>query len=171
MAFGKGMEDPMRKATMMRAVAPALALLATPLVGACGFFSQSTPDEFQVVARAPLEVPPDFNLRPPQPGSPRPQELARERSAAGTVFGATSSRGLINPRGSALQSEGEVALLTQAGADRADPDIRAIVDRENPGVVVGDRSLLDRLLFWRDSDRTPEGALVVIERDSSQIVP
>jgi Protein of unknown function (DUF3035) len=30
------------------------------------------PDEFAVVKRAPLIVPPDFELRPPDPGAPRP---------------------------------------------------------------------------------------------------
>src|SRR6266478_1487913 len=32
------------------------------------------PDEFSVESRAPLTIPPEFNLRPPQPGAPRPQE-------------------------------------------------------------------------------------------------
>jgi hypothetical protein len=31
-----------------------------------------SPDEFAVVKRAPLIVPPDFDLRPPEPGAPRP---------------------------------------------------------------------------------------------------
>ena len=32
------------------------------------------PDEFAVESRAPLTIPPEFELRPPQPGAPRPQE-------------------------------------------------------------------------------------------------
>ena len=35
---------------------------------------KTSPDEFAVESRAPLEMPPDFDLRPPQPGAPRPQE-------------------------------------------------------------------------------------------------
>lgn len=31
-----------------------------------------SPDEFAVVKRAPLIIPPDFDLRPPDPGAPRP---------------------------------------------------------------------------------------------------
>jgi hypothetical protein len=39
------------------------------------------PDEFAVESRAPLTIPPEFDLRPPQPGAPRPQELtAAERA-------------------------------------------------------------------------------------------
>jgi Protein of unknown function (DUF3035) len=42
---------------------------------------QGGPDEFAVETRAPLTIPPDFNLRPPQPGAPRPQEVtATERA-------------------------------------------------------------------------------------------
>jgi len=129
-----------------RTVRPALALLAAAtLLSACGLGDRTVPDEFRVVPRAPLQMPPDFNLRPPQPGSPRPQELAQENRAVATVFGAAGTAGLIDPRASAYQSPGEVALLVQAGADQANPDIRAIVDRENPGVVVAERSLLERL--------------------------
>ena len=32
------------------------------------------PDEFAVESRAPLTIPPEFDLRPPQPGAPRPQD-------------------------------------------------------------------------------------------------
>jgi hypothetical protein len=39
------------------------------------------PDEFEVVQRAPLTIPPDFDLRPPKPGSPRPQEVSVDKLA------------------------------------------------------------------------------------------
>jgi len=40
-----------------------------------------SPDEFAVESRAPLTIPPDFDLRPPQPGAARPQEAtAAERA-------------------------------------------------------------------------------------------
>jgi hypothetical protein len=144
----------------MRNAVPALALIAVAgsLTG-CGILSnRGAPDEFQVVSRAPLEVPPDFSLRPPQPGSPRPQELDRDTRAQSSMFGASSagSGALIDPRKNPSQSSGEGALLALAGADQANPDIRTIVDRENPGVVVADKSLVDRLLFWKDDAPNPE---------------
>jgi Protein of unknown function (DUF3035) len=42
---------------------------------------QAMPDEFAVESRAPLTVPPDFDLRPPEPGAPRPQEKTAEQQA------------------------------------------------------------------------------------------
>ena len=35
--------------------------------------NKQAPDEFQVVSRAPLSLPPDFTLRVPEPGAARPQ--------------------------------------------------------------------------------------------------
>lgn len=137
---------------------PAVTFIALGgLLSGCGLFGgHDAPDEFMVVSRAPLEVPPDFSLRPPQPGSPRPQEMERDTRSQASVFGASgSSSALIDPRTNPKQSNGEGALLAQAGADQAAPDIRAIVDRENPGVVVGSPTFLEKLMFWKD-EQNPE---------------
>ena len=45
------------------------------------------PDEFQVVARAPLALPPNFDLRPPEPGVDRPQEGSTTDMAARRILG------------------------------------------------------------------------------------
>lgn len=112
-------------------------------------YDKAPPDEFAVLARAPLSLPPDHTLRPPQPGAPRPQEgfvrdrakeaLTGQRQAAPTQQIATTGR-----------SGGDVALLKRAGADQADPNIRAVVNRETLMLVDADKSFTDRLVFWRD---------------------
>jgi hypothetical protein len=43
------------------------------------------PDEFAVETRAPLTIPPDFDLRPPQPGAPRPQEVPAVEKARSAI--------------------------------------------------------------------------------------
>ncbi|MBJ7417308.1 MAG: DUF3035 domain-containing protein [Niveispirillum sp.] len=142
-----------------KAAVPAITVLMMGgMLSGCGLFGgHDAPDEFMVVSRAPLEVPPDFSLRPPQPGSPRPQEMERDTRSQSSVFGASGagSAALVDPRTNPKQTSGEGALLAQAGADGASPDIRAIVDRENPGVVVGSPTFLDKLMFWKD-DQNPE---------------
>src|SRR5271170_4162758 len=56
------------------------ALLAAATLSGCTDarralgYDKAPPDESSVVSRAPLAQPPDFNLRPPAPGAPRPQE-------------------------------------------------------------------------------------------------
>ena len=57
------------------AAALPLALAASEGVKQELGMTKQPPDEFAVVAsKAPLVVPPDFTLRPPRPGAPRPQE-------------------------------------------------------------------------------------------------
>lgn len=109
---------------------------------------RAPPDEYTVVARAPLSVPPEFGLKPPRPGAARPQEASTRQQAANTVFGgSTASRMLA---GSA--SPGEATLLTQAGADKTPADIRATIDRETQALVVADRRWVDSLIFWQKQE-------------------
>ena len=122
-------------------------LAATSLsAAACGGLSRSlgvaktTPDEFRVVTKAPLVVPPDFALRPPAPGEPRPQELAPESAARNALLG---------QRGAITRSPGEDALVTKAGAPTADPLIRYVVDDEFGDLAHKERSWADRIMFWR----------------------
>ncbi len=160
----------------VRKAVPAIGFIAMGgLLSGCGMFGgHDAPDEFMVVARAPLEVPPDFHLRPPQPGSPRPQEMERDTRSQASVFGASSAGNgaLIDPRKSPQQTKGEGALLSQAGADQVNPDIRALVDRENPGVVVASPSFLDKLMFWKDTQNPevlpPAGATLSTTRTNEK---
>jgi hypothetical protein len=104
------------------------------------------PDEFRVVSRAPLDVPPDYGLRPPQPGAARPNELSVREQAKQTVFGAdAASVKIVTGR-----TTGESSLLSKAGAVDLDSGIRETVNRESAQLAQVDRSLTDRLIFWRD---------------------
>ena len=126
-------------------------IVASALVAAVGLagcqstrkalgMTKVTPDEFRVVTKAPLVVPPDFALRPPAPGKPRPQELQPE-SAARTA--------LLGQREAETRSEGEKLLVAKAGADKADPLIRYVVDDEFGDVAHKDKSFADRVMFWK----------------------
>ena len=99
-----------------------------------------TPDEFRVVSKAPLVVPPDYALRPPAPGKPRPQELAPESQARLAIMGRAEA---------ASRSTGENLLAEKAGASKADPLIRYVVDDEFGDVAHKDRSFADGVMFWK----------------------
>jgi len=58
----------------LAAVALAVSLAGCQQTRQALGLEKTAPDEFQVVARAPLSLPPDYNLLPPQPGVARPQE-------------------------------------------------------------------------------------------------
>lgn len=116
-------------------------------------FEKDPPDEFQVIARAPLSMPPDFNLRPPDPGAPRPQESSPRDQAQTLVFG--SGEGAVYTGDG---SAGEAALLQQAGATEVDPAIRQLVNAETDEEIAADSEFIDRLVFWREP--APPGQVV-----------
>jgi hypothetical protein len=139
-----------------------LAGCGNQLRQALGMTKQS-PDEFQVVAHAPLTVPPDFNLRPPQPGAPRPQEGTSRDQAQTALFGGTETSTLsygsdFDSAGAPAQTGGEVALLQNAGAAGIDPGIRAQIDAETAAQIERDQTLIERLVFWRNPE--PYGTVV-----------
>lgn len=127
-------------------VIAATALLAAFGLAGCQSTAQAlgmskvTPDEFRVVTKAPLVVPPDYALRPPAPGKPRPQELQPESAAR---------LALLGQREGEQRSEGEKLLAAKAGADKADPLIRYVVDDEFGDVAHKEKSFADRVMFWR----------------------
>ncbi len=84
---------------------------------------KSSPDEFAVLTRAPLEIPPHLQLPQPVPGQPRPQEQSTIDQAQQAVFGNVPQKGT-------QASSAEAVLLDKAGADSRLPNIRAAVNNE-----------------------------------------
>lgn len=133
-----------------------LTLVASTALSACGDsrrilgLEQTPPDEFAVSPAVPLAVPPDFSLRPPNPGESRPQELPVTVQAQKVLLGSANS--------SANETAGTASLLAKTGADRADPTIRVQLDRETSLLSKEEPSFTDRLLFWRDK---PEAGVII----------
>jgi hypothetical protein len=126
----------------------ALAALAVSTAGCASAgralgVSKITPDEFRVVARAPLVVPPDYSLRPPAPGEPRPQELQPESQARAALMGSA---------GAGTRSQGETLLVAKAGGDKVDPLVRYVVDDEFGDVTHKDKGFADKVMFWKKGE-------------------
>ncbi len=130
-------------------VAAAVALVSVLGLGGCQSTSKAlgmnkvTPDEFRVVTKAPLIVPPDFSLRPPAIGEPRPEELQPDSAARASYQSAALS---------ANRSPGEQALAARAGAAASDPLIRFVIDDEFGDIAHKEKSFADRVMFWRKDD-------------------
>ncbi len=129
-----------------RRVAVAAALVASTALVGCASTKQAlgitkvVPDEFRVVSMAPLVVPPDYALRPPAPGEPRPQELQPESAARVALMG---------QRAAEDRSEGEKLLASKAGADNADPLIRYVVDDVFGSIAHKYTGFANWVMFWR----------------------
>lgn len=117
-----------------------------------------SPDEFAVVSRAPLILPPDYGLRPPAPGEARrgvdtPSERARASlsgQAPQPPAGADQevvSAAFDQPDENV--SPGERALVAEVAAmTPPDPDIRRRITEENMQLAQVEQALFTRLMKW-----------------------
>jgi len=121
---------------------------------------RDAPDEFTVTTRAPLAMPPDWQLTPPRPGASRPQELSAQQAAEAALAPQTALGGTAGP-----DSAGQQALLRQAGPS-APTDIRHTVDAEAAQDHAGG-GFADSLMFWK---KTPDpGTPLDAERESQRL--
>ena len=139
--------------------------LAMSLVTGCaGLSGNNAPDEFRVVKKAPLVVPPEYSLRPPQPGQSQPFEVDEDRAGSASAFGTDIGQNA---------SAAERALVAAADANAVSPVIRQRVDWEEAKTIRKSASIADRVLFWqRDADEPADSATgggeVTIERGSGE---
>lgn len=119
------------------------------------------PDEFRVVTKAPLVVPPDYALRPPAPGEPRPQELQPESAAR---------QALLGERDAVTRSQGEQLLVAKAGGDKADPLARYVVDDEFGDLAYKEPSFADKVMFWhKKQDKSEVNVNTQIANESAPV--
>lgn len=144
-----------------------ICLLALPVLSCSGTKEQlgltrRTPDEFAVVQRAPLEMPPDYYLRPPAPGTPRPQEQKAVDQAAQAVLGRS-------PPPSTTKSNAENVLLQKTNAITADPNIRNVLDAETADVAASQKSTIKRILDIGDSNANAPAPVVDPTAEAARI--
>ena len=119
--------------------------------------TKQAPDEFAIVTRAPLNIPPQFDLRPPKPGSSRPQETTPRSEARKILLKNTSRRGILKKKktnNSGKFSEGEAAFLQRADALNVDPTIRKVIKKESSGLTEVNKGLLRRIIFWQPKENS-----------------
>ena len=102
------------------------------------------PDEFTVLTKSPLVIPPDFNLRPPQPGiASRNDPDADETGGALALPQAGATAASL-----AAYSDGEQLLLNKTKALSVDANIRKTITQEigqeNQGAAFAQKVLFDQ---------------------------
>ena len=118
----------------------ALVALGAGLLASCGssgVLGRERPDEFAVQRQAPLVIPPDFALTPPEPGAPRPAEGTAAQQALDALFGGPAPRSAV-----------ETSALDRAG--ESEPGIRSAVG--DPGTFTVDKGTTTRTII-----AAPEG--------------
>lgn len=152
-----------------RVAAFATLVLAAAFVAGCsadlsrGFgFTRDAPDEYTVTTQAPLSMPPEFNVRPPAPGAPRPQQVPEQQQAEQALVPQTALTGV--PTGQA--SLGQAALV-QAAGPTPPANIRAEVNGEAAAEVQQSQGFVDTLMFWRSAP--PPGIVVDPQKEEQRI--
>ncbi len=126
-------------------------------------FTRDAPDERTATTQVPLSMPPDFTVRPPQPGAPRPQQISEQQQAEQALVPQTALTG--TPTGEA--SAGQDALVQVAGPTPP-ANIRYQVNNAAATEVQQSQGFVDKLMFWRDRSprdrrRPAEGGAAICE--------
>jgi hypothetical protein len=150
-----------------------MAIVPLLLLTACGRgtvqdalgMGKRSPDEFSVVSRAPLILPPDYGLRPPGSGESRPGVDTPAEQARASLTGGEAQQqptGTV-PRGTDREmvsaafderaqagSSGERALVAEATTAPVDPQIRRRIAEENMQLAEVEQALFTRLVKWTE---------------------
>jgi hypothetical protein len=139
---------PMRLSPGLVLAVAALALGGCDTLGRALGTEKVVPDEFAVVAHAPLAIPPDYTLRPPRPGAAPTADVSPTSKAQQAIFKAGEQQAALPDAD--RRSPGENELLKRAGAAAAPPDIRDTITTESRTGI--DKGFIDKLLIWKEPD-------------------
>ncbi len=107
--------------------------------------TKQSPDEFAVTTKAPLIIPPDFNLRPPSPGAAPLNQTDPTSSAEVAMFN-SGDPATVAAQMPGNYSPSEKMLLANAGVQNADPTVRAQLQSDEKSMQGADPSFTDRIL-------------------------
>jgi len=124
--------------------------------------TRKAPDEFAVIKRAPLVMPPDYTLSPPRPGTPRPQEQSSEDQARETVFGQSHNTNTGTSTATNI-------LLRKTRSTEADANIREIVDRETSVLGKTELPVAEKLLGLGSRDKKPAATIVNAKAEAERL--
>ena len=91
-------------------------------------FGKKSPDEYQVIANKPLSIPPNYDLIPPSEEAQNEVAINEDKDVEEKKL-----------------TESDKSILVLLDTDKADPQIRVILDEEQ-SVLKVEKSLLDKIL-------------------------
>jgi hypothetical protein len=155
--------SPWQMAAFAALAAAGLSLGGCESIRDAAGLGKQAPDEFAITTKAPLIIPPDYNLRPPHPGAPPTNQTSPSEDAQDALFSAPTT---TPPNGTFSQAEQQ--LLTNAGATDADDSIRRKIAADNAAAQDTDQSFTDELLFG-SNNQNPNGTPVNADAEAQRI--
>lgn len=117
---------------------------------------RDAPDEYTVTTRAPLSMPPDAQITPPQPGADRPQEQSTRTQALETLAPNVALQGA-----GGANSPGQAALEQTAAANSSAPTGAGRGELDRPGT-----GFVNELMFWRGGEA---GSVVDVDAEKRRL--
>lgn len=127
--------------------------------------NRAAPDEFRVVSRPPLSVPPQFNLRPPSASDSSPTAVPASKKAQDVLMGGGSANGSASDMSAPMAdtavvpvtasnpaSGSDAEFLKRAGAEKVDPNIREKMVQER--IAVQEKK--EESSWWTLGTSTPD---------------
>jgi len=134
----------------------AIALSGCDTMRSAAGMGKSAPEEFAVTTKAPLVIPPDYNLLPPRPGAVPTNQVEPTESAQTALFG--NDPATIAAQLPSTFSESEKMLLANAKVQNIDPQIHQNLASDHKNMIGADDGFTKDILFWQkpvDTTDTP----------------
>ena len=151
---------------MRKALNLCIAIIAISSLAACQTatkrlgITKNAPNEFNILTKPPLVVPPEFTLRPPQVGA---------SSAENNYTQEAARKALIGDIDAAEPTRGEIVLMTKAGVGRANQNIRIEIDGQN-SVERKTDAFTSRVMFWNNGKVVmPDGSQLDAELEAQRL--
>jgi hypothetical protein len=147
-------------------LAAGLSLMSCDTIREAAGITKQPPDEFAVATKAPLIIPPDYNLKPPKPGAAPLNQISPTQSAQTALYGDDTAAVAATINGN--YSQAEKLLLAQTGAATADDSIRRTIAADN-SKAEDTGTLTDSLLFGDSSAAASGDAPLDAEAEKARI--
>jgi hypothetical protein len=145
----------------------ALSLMACQSIREAAGITKDPPDEFAVATKAPLIMPPDYNLHPPKPGAPPLNQQSPTEAAQAAMYSNTDDPHAVAAAIPGNYSQAEKLFLAQSGSAGADHNIRREIAADNAKTENTDQSFTDKLLF-SGSDTNPNDKPVDADAEAAK---
>jgi hypothetical protein len=158
--------------TIRLSKAAGIVVIAAATTSLCGCsairnlagMNKMPPDEFAVLTKAPLVIPPDFGLMPPKSGAAPTNQSDPTGVASRSIYGSD----LVGAGGQGTVSAGEEYLLAKTGANKTDPNIREEIVADNTALLAADDSFADSLMFWQEK-KPDQGKAVDADTEAKRL--
>lgn len=114
-----------------------------------------SPDEFAVLPRAPLSLPPDYALLPPKPTPHDPYGNSVQRLAEATIVNLGEKKSLNKNTAIKTNSSEDAELINRMAVSGIDPNIRTQVEQETEQSLSKSRLFARKLMFWKNKEDRP----------------